>query len=404
MQRRSTRGWLTAAVVLAASPLAAVLVAQSILVGSDGWAFAAVLAGCASVGLAVLVARVATRKLAQDAGPRAAAEEASSSFKDEFLTSLGHELRNPLGAIAAAVDVLDSRETQGETAAEARAIIARQTRHLAHIVNDLLDVSRLLNGKTVLVRQPLDLAALVRRVRHTIALTVPVQAHRLSCRLDSAWTSGDTVRLEQVVSSLAMSALKSAAPADHVELAVRREGSTALLVVKGCGQGLAPDLLMRRMVELHGGTLDAESSASGNQFTMRLPAVEPVAAHDEELLPLLKRRQVLVVDDNQDVLAAVRAKLELDGHTVSTSTDGHDGLSRLLRQRPEVSIIGVGLPGLTGYELARHARAAGYAGRMIALSGDGHERDVANAMVAGFDACLLTPVDRLQLRASMSAD
>jgi CheY-like chemotaxis protein len=113
---------------------------------------------------------------------------------------------------------------------------------------------------------------------------------------------------------------------------------------------------------------------------------------------------VLVVEDNDDVLAALRFKLELDGHSVSTAADGIEGLSRLLQQRPEVSIVDIGLPGLTGFELARHARAAGYAGRMIALSGYGAERDAHEALVAGFDAYLVKPVDRNQLRASLSAE
>ncbi|HMA07655.1 MAG TPA: response regulator, partial [Ramlibacter sp.] len=117
-----------------------------------------------------------------------------------------------------------------------------------------------------------------------------------------------------------------------------------------------------------------------------------------------RRRSVLVVEDNGDVLAALRAKLELDGHRVSTAADGLEGLSRLLKLKPEVSIVDIGLPGLTGFELARHARAAGYAGRMIALSGYGAERDAHEALLAGFDAYLVKPVDRAQLRASLSED
>jgi DNA-binding response OmpR family regulator len=113
---------------------------------------------------------------------------------------------------------------------------------------------------------------------------------------------------------------------------------------------------------------------------------------------------VLVIEDNADVLAALRSKLELDGHTVSTAADGIEGLTRLLRQQPEVSIVDIGLPGLTGYEVARHARAAGYAGRLIALSGYGQERDRNDALMAGFDGYLVKPVDRAQLRASLSAD
>ena len=111
-----------------------------------------------------------------------------------------------------------------------------------------------------------------------------------------------------------------------------------------------------------------------------------------------------MIEDNDDVLAALRSKLELDGHSVSTAVDGIEGLSRLLKHRPEVSIVDIGLPGLTGFELARHARAAGYAGRMIAMSGYGAERDAHAALVAGFDAYLVKPVDRNQLRASLSAD
>jgi CheY-like chemotaxis protein len=161
---------------------------------------------------------------------------------------------------------------------------------------------------------------------------------------------------------------------------------------------------VRRLVELHGGTVAAESSSAGSRFTVRLPSVAAPDSPPNDALPLSRRRQVLVVEDNDDVLAALRSKLELDGHTVSTAVDGIEGLSRLLKLKPEVSIVDIGLPGLTGYELARHARAAGYAGRMIALSGYGAERDARAALVAGFDAYLVKPVDRNQLRASLSAD
>ena len=169
----------------------------------------------------------------------------------------------------------------------------------------------------------------------------------------------------------------------------------------GLGIGLT---LVRRLVELHGGTVGAESSDEGSRFTVRLPAVQPPIHPEGDTLPPSRRRKVLVVEDNDDVLAALRSKLELDGHTVSTATDGIEGLTRLLKLRPEVSIVDIGLPGLTGFELARHARAAGYAGRMIALSGYGAERDAEEALVAGFDAYLVKPVDRNQLRASLSAD
>jgi DNA-binding response OmpR family regulator len=113
---------------------------------------------------------------------------------------------------------------------------------------------------------------------------------------------------------------------------------------------------------------------------------------------------VLVVEDNEDLMAALRSRLELDGHIVSTAADGIAGLNRLLELKPEVSIVDIGLPGLTGFELARHARAAGYAGRMIAMSGYGAARDAQQALVAGFDAYLVKPIDRNELRATLSAD
>jgi CheY-like chemotaxis protein len=169
----------------------------------------------------------------------------------------------------------------------------------------------------------------------------------------------------------------------------------------GLGIGLT---LVRKLVELHGGTVAAESSSEGSRFTVQLPAVSAPVVQDGEALPPSRRRQVLVIEDNDDVLAALRSKLELDGHSVSTAVDGIEGLTRLLKLRPEVSIVDIGLPGLTGFELARHARAAGYAGRMIAMSGYGAERDAHAALVAGFDAYLVKPVDRNQLRASLSAE
>jgi signal transduction histidine kinase len=355
--------------------------------------------------------------------------ETASRAKDEFLTMLSHELRNPLGAIAAAVDVLDSEAVRSDTAAEARAIIARQTRNLSHMMNDLLDVGRVIAGKVMLSRQPVDVAAIAQRVQQTLALTGTAASHNLKWDLQPAWIDGDEVRIEQVVGNLLTNALKYTPTGSEIRVSVRREGASSLIEVQDAGEGIPADLLphifdlfvqgarpldrragglgigltlVRRLVELHGGTVGVASSAQGSIFTVRLPAAEPAAAPAAESLPLQRRRKVLVVEDNADVLAALRSRLELDGHTVSTAADGHEGLQRLLALRPEVSIVDIGLPGITGFELARQARAAGYAGRMIALSGYGHERDRANAMVAGFDAYLVKPVDAMQLRASLN--
>lgn len=357
--------------------------------------------------------------------------EAASRAKDEFLTMLSHELRNPLGAISAAVDVLDIARPDSGSAAEARGIIARQTRNLAHMMNDLLDVGRVIAGKILLARQPVNLAVVLERVQRTLTLTREAAGHPLGLRAEDAWVDGDAVRVEQVMTNLLTNAIKYTPAGCAIEIVVARRGNDAVFEVTDAGMGIPAALLphifdlfvqgertldrragglgigltlVRRLVELHGGTIAAESSVAGSRFTVTLPAIEPPARTDGDTLPPSRRRKVLVIDDNADVLAALRSKLELDGHTVSTAADGIDGLRRLLKLQPEVSIVDIGLPGLTGYELARHARAAGYAGRMIALSGYGAERDIDNAMVAGFDAYLVKPVDRKQLRASLSAE
>ncbi len=356
--------------------------------------------------------------------------EAASRAKDEFLSMLGHELRNPLGAISAAIDVLEKADPAGPGAADARAIIARQTRNLAHMMNDLLDVGRVVAGKILLSRQPVNLAALCDRVQRTLALTGEASRHRLRLHLDEAWVEGDSVRLEQVMTNLLTNAIKYTPSGGRIEVATGCRDGCAVFEVKDAGVGIAPALLprvfdlfvqgertldrhagglgigltlVRRLVELHGGRIEADSSEAGSRFSVLLPAIAAPAPQPDDALPPSRRRRVLVVEDNSDVLAALRSKLELDGHTVSTAADGIEGLKRLLRQQPEVSIVDIGLPGLTGYELARHARAAGYAGRMIALSGYGLERDVDSALVAGFDAYLIKPVDRGELRASLEA-
>lgn len=357
--------------------------------------------------------------------------EAASRAKDEFLTMLSHELRNPLGAISAAVDVLDIAAAGSDSAAEARGIIARQTRNLAHMMNDLLDVGRVLAGRILLARQPVNLAAVLERVRRTLDVTGESAAHQLQVDAHEVWVNGDAVRIEQVMTNLVTNAIKYTPAGRRIDILLARREGDAVFEVQDAGTGIPPALLphifdlfvqgerpldrragglgigltlVRRLVELHDGAIHAQSSGAGSRFSVMLPAIDPPARPDGDTLPPSRRRKVLVIDDNADVLAALRSKLELDGHTVSTAADGLDGLQRLLKQQPEVSIVDIGLPGLTGYELARHARAAGYAGRMIALSGYGADRDVNNALVAGFDAYLVKPVDRTQLRASLSAD
>jgi signal transduction histidine kinase/CheY-like chemotaxis protein len=423
------RAWLAMVIALAALPLAAVLLVQSAWSGGASAVAGALLTIGASLALAVLLAGMAQRRLAAQALDQGRAAEGGGGTRDEFITLLGHELRNPLGAISAAVDVLESTDTDGETAAEARSIISRQTRTLSHMVNDLLEVSRLFNGKTQLAMQPVDLTCLVQRVQHALVLSGAAAGRQLTTRLDAAWTEGDPGRLEQVVSNLAGNALKYSPAGGEVVLSVRRDAGNALIEVRDRGAGIARDLLphifepfvqgdrpadrraggfgigltlVRRLVELHGGTVEVESSAQGSCFRVSLSAIDPVPGLDRPRPSAQRRFKMLLVEGNQDVLGALRAELELDGHAVSTARDGHDGLRQLLLHKPQVSIIDTAVPGLSGCELAREARAAGYAGRMVALSGTGTDREIAEAMRAGFDTCLVKPVTPEQVRACLN--
>ena len=358
--------------------------------------------------------------------------EAASRAKDEFLAMLGHELRNPLSAIASAVEVLNRVDAESETGRDARHIIGRQTRHLARLMEDLLDVARVISGKVALTRQPVELGALVERLLHTLELVGASAQHTLTTDLQPVWVQADVTRIEQIVNNLVTNALKYTPQGKGIRVQVGAEDGRAVLRVRDEGMGIPPALLprvfdlfvqgertldrragglgigltlVRRLVELHGGRVAVDSSPQGSEFTVWLDAIAapPVPAQPPRI-PLSRRRRVLLVEDNEDALAALQAVLELEGHAVSCAVDGVSGLEKLLAERPEVAVVDIGLPGLTGYELALKARAAGHAGRMIALSGYGQGSAVKQALQAGFDAHLVKPVDVVELRRRLDDD
>ena len=355
--------------------------------------------------------------------------ESASRAKDEFLAMLGHELRNPLGAIASAVEVLNRVDAGTEVAVNARRIIGRQTRHLAHLMDDLLDVGRVISGKVRLSLQRLDLGELIERVVANFEMTGQAQGHGLHLDLKSAWVDGDATRLEQVITNLLGNAFKYTPPGRRIDICVQCRKGRALIEVRDQGPGIDAALLprifdlfvqaerpidrpggglgigltlVRRLVELHGGEVTAHSSASGTTFQVSLPSAEaPPEPAGDWRAPTPKRR-VLVVDDNADVLSVMRSMLELDGHVVSVAEDGARGLAALLDERPDVAIIDIGLPGLSGYEVARRGRRAGYAGKLFALSGYSGAKDVAQARRHGFDAHLAKPLDPQRLHELLS--
>ena len=363
---------------------------------------------------------------------RAEAETANRT-KDEFLAMLGHELRNPLGAIGSAAHVLS--RTAGGNSATTRAseIIGRQVQHLARIVDDLLDVSRVVAGKVVLRLQPVDLAEVARRVA-TLHGGPAGARHVISVHTTPTWVSADPTRMEQILTNLLANAVKYTPPGGEITVSVRRDGDHAVLTVLDTGVGIRPELLprvfdlfvqsdrslersggglgiglslVRQLVELHGGTVDAASAGPGrgSTFTVRLPVLAAPAGADDDARPAVAGppRRVLVIEDNDDAREMLRNLLRLFGHEVHEACDGAMGLEEARRLRPDAALIDIGLPGMDGYEVARRIRADLPGARLVALTGYGQPEDRERALAAGFDVHLVKPVDPDQLQRLLAA-
>jgi signal transduction histidine kinase len=364
--------------------------------------------------------------LAGEQSARAAAE-ASSRAKDEFLAMLGHELRNPLGAITHAVAGFDRLATQWGAL---QRIMARQTGHLGRLLDDLLDVSRVTMGKIVLHRESVDLHRLADETLRALKSEGRNHRHTITLSGEPTWAYGDATRLEQVVRNLLDNALKYTPEGGHIFVDVRAEADAAVLRVRDTGLGIPPEVLphvfdlfvqqprspdrvpgglglgltlVRRLVELHGGTVAAASAGpdQGSEFTIRVPRAAPAeppaagADHPAARVPAPRRCRVAVVEDNVDTRDALQMVLRMEGYDVETAADGRAGLDLIVRAQPGVAFIDIGLPGLDGYEVARRVRSArgGTKLHLVALTGYGQPYDRARALEAGFDEHLVKPVD-----------
>jgi PAS domain S-box-containing protein len=368
------------------------------------------------------------RALAAEQAARAEAEQANRA-KDEFLAMLGHELRNPLGAITAALRVVDLCGLADDRGVQARDIITRQMGSLVRLVDDLLDVGRLTTGKIALTRTPVDLATVVRR--GVAAVGNEGSAPRIEVlAAEPVWMDADETRLEQIVSNLLGNALKFTPSGGRILVEVSAVAGEAVLRVEDTGMGIAPDLLprifdlfvqgetelhrprsglgigltlVRQLVDLHHGRIEAASGGPGrgSVFTVRFPLTAPpdaVAAAPPAVPPAPIRRRVLIVEDSDDAREMLRYLLERAGHEVYDAADGATGLERALSLSPDVAVVDVGLPGLDGYELARRLRAAGRDHMfLIAVTGYGQAEARRRGLEAGFDAYLTKPIapDRL---------
>ena len=354
-----------------------------------------------------------------------AALQASDRAKDEFLAMLSHELRNPLAALTAAAHVVKLAQPGSEAAIKGRAVIERQTKHMARLVGDLLDISRVAMGKAAIERERFNLAKVVADVVSVWRGSGRLERHFVSLGAKAVWVDADRARIEQVFSNLLDNALKFTPPGRRINVSVGPEGDQAVLRVSDEGEGLTPDAthkmfglfvqgergldrasgglgvglaLVKRLTELHGGRVTAASAGpgQGTTFTVSLPSVLPSMeqATHPDLAPHGAGRKVLIVEDNDDTRAMLHEALTFGGHEVREACDGTSGLALAAERVPDIALIDIGLPDLDGYEVARRLRASPGGRRMglVAITGYGQPEDQKRAFEAGFDAHLTKPV------------
>jgi signal transduction histidine kinase/ActR/RegA family two-component response regulator len=354
--------------------------------------------------------------------------------KDDFLAMLAHELRNPLAPILNAVGVLRQRPSESELL-WSYDVIDRQVGHLTRLVDDLLDVSRITRGKLIVRREPADLAEVL---RWTASALQPQLADagvhlRMALPAESIPAQVDMVRFSQIVHNLLDNACKFTRRGGTIWLTAEREGDAVTIRVRDSGIGIpAHDLphifemfyrstgvmsvrgglgiglaLVRRLVELHGGTIEARSPGQdqGSEFVIRMPVVDSALRLGGARAPRVADekpgscRRILVVDDNRDSADSLAMLLRMPGNNVLTVYDGLAAVAAAESFRAEVVLLDIGLPLLDGHQVARRIREQpwGKSIKLIALTGWGQERDRRQSQEAGFDAHLTKPVDRAVL-------
>jgi PAS domain S-box-containing protein len=352
--------------------------------------------------------------------------------KDEFLAMLAHELRNPLAPIGAAAQLLQIARLDDQRVRDTSRIIGRQVAHMTHLIDDLLDVSRVTGGLVTLERAPQDIRHVVAEAVEQVTPLLQARGHHLALRLapEAAMVDGDRKRLVQVLSNILNNAAKYTNEGGNIVLRTDVEDTQVLVEVSDDGIGMAPDLvahafdlfaqaertsdrsagglglglaLVKSLVELHGGTVTCRSAGlgKGSAFTVRLPRLPGAVRRDEgahghgrtpaDARPL----RILVVDDNVDAAAMLAMLLETSGHVVTVAHEGQAGLALARAERPDVCLLDIGLPGMDGKELARRMRGdpdtAGAV--LIAVTGYGTQSDRDATAAAGFDHHLVKPVD-----------
>jgi two-component system, chemotaxis family, CheB/CheR fusion protein len=348
---------------------------------------------------------------------------ASERQKDEFLAMLSHELRNPLAAIRSACALLESIDSPDPMLDRIQTILARQTSHMAHLLDELLDLARVTNGKLTIVPNLVDLSGLTREVIADLELITNGPTLTVSLPNAPVWVDGDPVRLAQVVHNLLSNALKYTAADGWVRLSLVERNGAALLSVRDNGVGLdeefaqhlfepfhqaAQDIarsagglglglaLSKTIVELHAGSIVAHSPGRGRGscFEVALPLTERAPpALPEPLRAVTKTARVMIIEDNEDAAELLAALLRARAFEVELATRGEQALALIRSWRPDAILCDIGLPDIDGYTVARTIRAnpAFAAIKLVALSGYGQAKDRLRAAEAGFDHHLTKP-------------
>ncbi|HEX3600792.1 MAG TPA: ATP-binding protein [Lacipirellulaceae bacterium] len=349
--------------------------------------------------------------------------------KDEFLATLSHELRSPLAPIRNALELIDGGAVDAHTQLEAAHVIRRQVDQLTRLVDDLLDISRITRGKIELRKQDVELAAVVNNAIETSRPSIEAADHELVVNLPNApvLLHADSARLSQVFSNLLHNAAKFTPAGGRIELNAVCESREIIVSVSDNGVGICREALVyvfdmfrqvdhslersqgglgmglsivRRLVELHGGTANAQSEGpnKGSQFTVRLPLADTKATV-AQVMPSAKaapiKRRILVVDDNKDSGDTLSLLLRVKGHEVYTARDGLEAIDRAGEFTPEIILMDLGMPKLNGYEATRRIRETPNGKKMhiVALTGWGQASDIARSVEAGCTAHLVKPVD-----------
>ncbi|HLW64961.1 MAG TPA: PAS domain S-box protein, partial [Gemmataceae bacterium] len=351
--------------------------------------------------------------------------------KDEFLATLAHELRNPLAPISNSLEILKMPRLDPETAEHCRGMMERQVHHLVRLVDDLLDVSRVMRGKIELRKERLELATVIGRAVETVQPFIDSQGHQLRLHLpaESLPIDADPLRLAQVVGNLLANAAKYTEANGRITVTAARDGSSAVLRVRDNGIGIAPQMLPRifelfmqvepkamrsqgglgigltlvkNLVEMHHGTVEAHSAGlgQGSEFVVRLPlSTTPVKAGGEDPdslarpAPAPSSSRLLIVDDNRDAAISLAMLLQLMGHEVRVAHSGMAALEMTRSFLPDLIFLDIGMPDMDGYEVARRVRhdPALRATLLAALTGWGQQEDRRRSAEAGFDYHLVKP-------------